>query len=116
MLQRLLQWFRLAETGGKLIDILDDRRANFIPDDTHRTGRRKREVGDGYEDVSLRRQIFLEEIAQIGYDKLGDPDCQKWLFCQMATFGGYNENANGVQKTLYKVALLYVQDKIRFQI
>ena len=70
--------------------------------DTRRTGRRKRD-SDELEKTAYR-SIFLEEILDVGYDKMKDPECQKMLFCQMSSFGGNDQGANRVQKALFSLA------------
>ena len=49
---------------------------------------------------------FLEDIKNTGYSKLMDHECQKRLFCKMASYGGHSEDANGVQKAFYAASTL----------
>lgn len=69
------------------------------------TGRKKRSMND-VDDGETYVYPFLEDIKNTGYAKLNNPECQKRLFCKMASYGGHSEDANTVQKTFFYAATL----------
>jgi len=46
------------------------------------------------------RHPFLEEVFQLGFARMEDPECQKKVFCEMAAFGRDDESANWVQRIM----------------
>ena len=66
----------------------------------------RRKKRDENEAIGEQYYPFLEEITNLGYAKMEKIQCQRRMFCKMASFGGHSENANSVQKAMFYAASL----------